>query len=544
MRHTILVTATVLLFSTTLSASAESQRYLIATSRPLGVGAAGSILRELRQGVSPAELVPLKSFQGFAAELTESEAAMLRRSGDVRWVEPVIERHALAVARNHGGQTVPYGIDLVHAREAWNGQRSGVVNVAVLDTGVDFRHPDLGEIYAGGFNFYGPASPPLDDAGHGTHVAGTIAASDNSIGVVGIAPQAQTRLWGVKVLNSSGSGTTESVIKGIDWVLDKKAEAGGNWIINLSLGSTKNSPAEHEAVNRALDAGILIVAASGNESTEAIKAAVLYPAAYEGVVAVGAVDETETVANFSNQGPELDLSAPGVAILSTIPIGTNFVGEVRNGTTTWNANPLELSDPGIVTGEFVYCGLGHPDQFPPSVRGRIALIKRGELTFAAKTRNAVDAGAVAVIIFNHNTTSTNWTLRSDQDTWSATYDFPMVLALTKDDGEALLQKEGVLALTSEPDDYAFYSGTSMATPHVAGAAALVWSMAPAATAKEVVQALTATAIDRGPRGLDAGYGAGVVNVLAAARHLAPKAFPSAPSAGPSTGRPIGKRGRG
>jgi subtilisin family serine protease len=153
-----------------------------------------------------------------------------------------------------------------------------------------------------------------------------------------------------------------------------------------------------------------------------------------------------------------------------------------------------------------------------------------------------------VIIFNNNPSPIKWTLRCDQDPWSSTYDFPLVVALTQRAGVALLGKTGAVTVTSDPDDYAVYNGTSMATPHVVGAAALIWSMAPEATAKDVVAALTATAIDRGPKGPDPAYGAGVIDILAAAKRLAPRAFGSTPSTtpttGPSTGRPMGKRGRG
>ena len=537
MKRTTAAAAFAFLFSTSLFA-ADAQRYLVATKRPFAPGVLGVIVRDLRSGVAPRDVVGFESFTGFAATLTESEAAALRASSEVRWIEPVIERHAVAVVRNYDGQTVPYGVDLVHARETWIAKRAGVVNVAILDTGIDYRHPELADVYAGGISYYGAA--PLDDAGHGTHVAGTIAAADNVVGVVGVTQQDNVRLWAVKVLNSGGSGTNETVIKGIDWVAAKKKEVGGNWIINMSLGSKTDSPAEAEAVARATSAGILIVAASGNESQADLKAPVIFPAAYPSVVAVGAIDDTETIASFSNQGPELDIAAPGVGILSTIPLGMNFVGAVKSSAATYSSVPLEGSDPGKITSDFVFCGLGYPDQFPPSVRGKLALIKRGELTFANKTRNAMDAGAIGVVIFNNANTPISWTLRSDQDPWSLTFDFPMAVSLSKTDGEALLDHTGPITISSDPDDYAVYSGTSMATPHVAGAAALLWSIAPNATAQEIVAALTGSARDRGPKGDDPGYGAGVLDVLAAARRLAPYAF----SGPPSTGRPIGKRGRG
>src|SRR5574342_633944 len=134
--------------------------------------------------------------RGFAADLTDEEAAALRQKPDVSYIEPVIERHALEVGgiqsdadvANPFGQVVPFGVDMVRARDVWPVTRGEGINVVVIDTGIDKTHPDLAGVYAGGYNTYDKSDNPLDDNGHGTHVAGTIAAADNNIGVVGIAP--------------------------------------------------------------------------------------------------------------------------------------------------------------------------------------------------------------------------------------------------------------------------------------------------------------------------------------------------------------------
>src|SRR6185436_17463708 len=206
---------------------------------------------------------------GFAADLTSSEVAELRRNASVRWIEPVVERHAFAqTARNLNAQTTPYGVDLIEARASWIAQHSGVINVVVIDTGIDYRHPELTGVYAGGYNFVSKNDDPFDDGAHGTHVSGTIAAANNDSGVVGVAPD--VRLWALKVLDSTGSGSSESVIKAVDWIIGKKATLGGNWVANLSLGSSQSSPLESAAFARGNAAGILFVAASGNDSTAAI----------------------------------------------------------------------------------------------------------------------------------------------------------------------------------------------------------------------------------------------------------------------------------
>jgi len=466
-----------------------------------------------------------ESFNGFAADLTKTELYQVSRNANVRWIEPELERHAYAQApRNLHGQTIPYGIDMIHAREAAVAPHNATTNVVVIDTGVDYTHPELRAIYAGGYNFIAKTDDPLDDGSHGTHVAGTIAAANNDAGVVGVAPD--VRLWALKVLNSSGSGSNSNIIKAFDWIIAKKKERGGNWIANLSLGASDPSNAEREAVNRAIAAGILIVAASGNESTSTVAAPVGYPAAYDGVIAVGAIDDAESLATFSNQGPELDVVAPGVDVLSTLPVGTGSIAWLESGANTYAAAALTGAKRGTITGAYVYCGLGKPEEIPASVAGKIALIKRGELTFADKAKNAKLAGAIAVAIFNNDLSAMNWTLLGSTDPVANTYDWPVTIGISKADGDLLAARNsGTITVANEADDYGVYSGTSMASPHVAGAAAFLWSAAPAATANDIAAALTQTATDLGLPGFDTGYGWGIVNVLAGVQRLAPSSIP-------------------
>lgn len=511
------------------SASETPQRYLVATSRPFRAGA---------------KVATFRAFDGFAADLTSSEVAELRRNANVRWVEPVVARHAFAqTARNLSAQTTPYGIDLIEARASWVAQRAAITNVVVIDTGIDYHHPELRGVYAGGYNFVGSTGDAFDDGSHGTHVAGTIAAANNDSGVVGVT--SDVRLWGLKVLDSTGSGSSETLIKAVDWILAKKRELGGNWVANLSLGAARSSNAEREAFARGVAAGILFVAASGNESSVSLTMPVAYPAAYDGVVAVGAIDDTKTLATFSNQGATLDVVAPGVDVLSTLPVGSGNVAWLAKNNITYNGAALTGAKRGRVSGEYVYCGLGKANEIPAGVAGKIALIKRGEIRFGDKVKNAKEAGAIAVAIFNHDTSAMNWTLLNEEDPATLLYDWPVTIGITNVDGEVLAAHAGgTITLANEADDYGHYSGTSMASPHVAGAAALLWSIVPNATATEIAGALVATAADLGAPGHDHVFGAGLINVLAAIKHLAPAAIDPvhpAPGTGPTTGRPIGKR---
>jgi serine protease len=534
MRRSVL--AAILFLSTTTLVAAETQRYIVVTKRPFQAGNLRAAMRELRSDVQPRSIVGFHAVDGFAADLTEVEANALAASPSVQWVEPVVERHAQASA----AQSVPYGITMVHAPEVWVGATGKETNVVVVDTGVDWRHPELAAIYKGGYNTFNLTNNPMDDNGHGTHVAGTIAAADNSVGVVGIAPN--IRLWAVKVLNAQGSGTSDKLIASIDWVLNKKKEVGGNWILNYSLGASRGSAAEQAAFKKATDAGIIVVAASGNESTKDRPAAVIFPGAYPDVITVGAVDSASVLAEFSNQGPSMDLVAPGVSILSTVPLGTGELSYVF-GKNNHVGVALGGSKRGTFNAPYVFCGLGKKEEIPASVSGKIAVMQRGEIRFSEKARNAKDAGAVAVVIYNNEDSALNWTLRPTDEPQYADYDYPTTVGLTQAQGQALLaENAATLTVAQEPDDYAVFSGTSMATPHVTGAVALLWSLQPNFTNKVVTDAILGTARDLGTPGGDEVFGRGLLNVFDAAKMLAPSTF-GAP-APPPTGRRILKRGRG
>jgi serine protease len=533
-----------LIIATTVSAQ-ERQRYAVALKRPVLAHATPEFVG-IDVDMSARNYEPMENLQAYAADLTEAEAASLRRQPDVRYVEAAITYHKLDLGgahagidatRNLNGQTIPYGIDLVHARDAWPIVKGTGINVAVVDTGIDYMHPDLRLNYRGGFNEITKTTDPLDDDSHGSHVAGTIAAQDNDIGVVGVAPQAN--LWAVKVLDNTGSGTTINIAAGINWVIDKKKEVGGDWIINMSLGDTQLSLILQTACQRASDAGVLIVAASGNDSTATLPAPVSYPAAFPTVIAVGAVDSNSTIADFSNQGPELALVGPGVNVLSTVPRGTGEISFVTQGTSSYDAIHVEGSPKDTITAPFVFCAQGHIGEFPQSVSGKIALIQRGDITFNEKAKNAKTAGAIAVVIFNNDKPYSPFTFIGTDPT-DATFGWPLAVGITREDGEALKAKpDATITITYKNDDYAIFSGTSMATPHVAGVAALIWSAAPNATASQVRLALTSGAHDLGAVGVDPVYGSGLVNALNAGKLLAPDKFGS-PVTPPAT-IPNGRR---
>jgi subtilisin family serine protease len=521
--------------------AAETHRYIVATTHD---ASASSIHVLSTADASDRRVRTFRSIDAFAVDLTDSEAAELNATAGVRYVSRTIEIHAAdAVPRVphvprtsssplSKAQTVPGNIDMVHARDVWPFTRGGNVNVVIVDTGVDFAHADLAANVAGGFNTFTKNDDFNDDNLHGTHVAGIIGAVDNGIGVVGVAPGA--RMFAVKVLDSGGNGTDENLVAAADWILASKHARGGNWIMSMSLGSHEVTPAVEEAFQRLVAEGVLCIAAAGNDGGFYD---MLYPAALPGVVSVGAVDSANVKADFSNVGPTLNVVAPGVSILSTLPTGSQrrATTNVANGTSLPSAMVTGTAL-GDIAGEWVYCAYGAAGDFPPETRGRIAVITRGlSITFSEKVRNARAAGAIGAVIINNNLTSiSTWTLITSicagqechDNPADLTYDWPVVVSMSNADGANLLAnaKQQTLTLSTYLDDYGSLSGTSMATPHVTGVAALVWSLAPSATARQVAAALRASATDLGPPGVDDRYGFGLVDARAAAQWLTPATF--------------------
>ncbi len=204
-------------------------------------------------------------------------------------------------------EVVPWGITAIHGDAvSYNGTG---IKVGILDTGIDASHPDLTGRVFGGKNLINPLKSYKDDNGHGTHVAGTVAASDNEIGVIGVGPE--IKLYALKALNANGSGYLSDIIEGLQWAVTNHLN-----VVNMSLGTDSDNPAFKDAIRIAADAGLIMVAAAGNDARD-----VDYPAAYEKVMAVAAVDINSDIAYFSSPGTEVDVSAPGVNVLSTIPGG-------------------------------------------------------------------------------------------------------------------------------------------------------------------------------------------------------------------------------
>lgn len=217
---------------------------------------------------------------------------------------------------------IPQGIQMINAPYLWEAGKKGEgVVVAIIDTGCQTNHPDLAGRIVGGRNFTSDYSKDPnkyeDNNGHGTHVAGTIAAIENNAGVVGAAPL--VKLLIVKVLDKNGSGSYQNIIDGINYATSWRGNGGEKVrVISMSLGGPSDVAKLHDAVKNAVANNIMVVCAAGNEGDNNSKTnEYSYPAAYSESIAVGAVDFNKKMAQFSNSNDNVDLVAPGVGILST-----------------------------------------------------------------------------------------------------------------------------------------------------------------------------------------------------------------------------------
>jgi len=280
---------------------------------------------------------PLKLINAIVCDLPAERARLLQTMESAAVIEPDARVYTQCFRRwRQSAQEPSWGHDRIRASELWHVTRGQGSKIGIIDTGIDSNHPDLRGALAGAINTMDGVSSFKDDNGHGTLVAGVIAARDNNIGVVGVAPEGM--LYVARALDETGSGNLSDVIEAIEWCLDQGVD-----VINLSLGTSTQTASLQRAVDAASRAGVLMVAAAGNAGPE--DNTVVYPAAYDTVIAVGAVDQENLVPGFSSRGPEVDLVAPGVAIRSTWPRrryreadGTSLATPFASGTVALYAS--------------------------------------------------------------------------------------------------------------------------------------------------------------------------------------------------------------
>ena len=403
-------------------------------------------------------------------------------------------------------QPRPYGIDMVRAPQAWRvGNKGQGAKVLVLDTGVDRDHPAIEKNFVEGNDFIRDDNSPypyFDLVGHGTHVAATVLASEAAGGFTGVAPEAS--LYAGRVCADEGCSSI-ALVEGIEWGISQKVD-----VINMSLGGENTTQGERNAISKADVAGVVVVAATGNNG----KGKVSFPAALPTVVAVGAVGENGKRGDFSQYGPETDIVAPGVEVVSAVPQGTGVVSDlqirIRGVQETVKSMPFigsKVQELGV-SSEGVYAGMGWLADFTPNMRGKIVLLDRGEISFAVKIKNALASEVTGVVVLNNEPGMFSAAVNESGDEIS----IPAILILQQD-GERLKAalKSGKTVgvdLTTVRSDFLSYSGTSMATPHVAGVVALIRAANKTLTTEQVRTILRESATPAGPA---KEYGAGLVN---------------------------------
>ena len=230
---------------------------------------------------------------------------LIRKFSDAVSVEEDQRMQIHALPGEKTGTLMPWGVKAIHAPQAWSKSTGVHVKIGVIDTGADYRHPDLRHSLASGINLLHRGLLPLDDNGHGTHIAGTLAAAGGTRGMMGVAPR--SLLYPIKAFDHNGSAYVSDIVLGIDWCVQNKID-----LINMSFGMKSRSKALHDVVLKAYHAGIAIIASSGNDG----KRGGDYPARYTEAIAVGAIDKKRQVAGFSNRGPYIDVYGPGEGVPS------------------------------------------------------------------------------------------------------------------------------------------------------------------------------------------------------------------------------------
>jgi subtilisin family serine protease len=449
----------------------------------------------------------------FVVTVPEQALAGLRNNPNV----VSVEEDAIRYPAGETYPEVPYGIDMVQARDVWDSDRNGEVDlgaptgkgikVCIIDSGLWTGHEDFLNVPKSGYS----TNWSTDTCGHGTHVAGTITASLNDIGVVGVNPGGANSvdLYIVKVFDGPDCGWTYS-----STLADaaNRCEAAGADVISMSLGGTTKSKLEETAFINIYNKGVLSVAAAGNDGTTRIS----YPGGYSSVMSVAAIDSNKVVADFSQKNSTVEVAAPGVGVLSTVPYLNLATVEVDN--VTYSGNQMEfapLAKDGV-SGALVDGGLCGTSG---SWSGKVVLCERGTYDFVTKVANVETGGGVAAIVYNNVPGDFLGTLGSE-----GLVNIPAI-SLSQETGQFLVaNKLGtsatvVTSSTIPASGYEAWDGTSMATPHVSGVAALIWSANPTWTNAQIRDALIKTAEDLGVTGKDNSYGYGLVQAKAALDYL-------------------------
>jgi subtilisin family serine protease len=472
----------------------------------------------------------LPEYSAAAAHLNDRARQALANNPNVEFIEADPRRYPMQTNPTWSDQpisgtneTTPYGIQMVQADQV-SDQHASNRRICIVDSGYKDAHEDLMDRTSGHVTAStnaGSGDPYRDYDSHGTHVAGTIAGLRNGVGVVGVLPSGNINLHIVKVFGDDGAWAYSSDLAS---ALTQCRNAGSN-VVSMSLGGPSASSLEQSAFNSAYSAGVLTIAAAGNDGTTATS----YPAGYGSVVSVAAVDNAEAVADFSQKNADVEIAAPGVNVLSSISYKATSTLVV--GGTTYSGHEVEYAatSPGV-SGALADGGLCDTTG-GGAFSGKVVLCARGSISFYDKVRNVQTGGGAAAVIYNNIAGEELYATIGEGNTSTIP-----AIGLTQADGLAALASAGLPSTvfnfndSTFNDQYSGMNGTSMATPHVSAVAALVWSYNTSWTNQQVRDAMNATAKDKGTTGRDTSFGFGIVQAQAALTYLqSPPAGPGTPS---------------
>ena len=478
--------------------AAASERVRVSVAFKPG---AAALMRAAIANAGGRVVTELEEVNAVSIDLPRRALAALQKSPYALFVEEEPMRYAFAASRRArpaagGTQVTPYGISMVQADQV-SDSATGNRTLCIVDSGIDGAHEDHQGNILDGTNLSGSGEWNTDEAHHGTHVAGTIAAVDNTIGVIGVNPNKHLNIYIAKVFDASGSASSSTIAKGM--LACRKAGAN---IVSMSLGGSSASKLEQLVVSFLAKRGMLLIAAAGNAGDTTIS----YPAGFAEVMSVAAVDENMAHASFSQSNADVEISGPGVHVLSTVPMGTGLDTALTVGGTAYQANPTD-GPAGPASAPLYDFGTGEVDD--PGVAGKMCLIARGNISFGDKVTRCEANGGVGAIIYNNVSGNLSATLGG------AAVTIPSA-TVSLEDGTVMLGQLGqTAALALTPSNYAYFDGTSMATPHVSAVAALVWSRHPGCSAAEIRSSLTKSALPLGSGVPNNDFGYGLVQAKTA-----------------------------
>lgn len=447
-----------------------------------------------------------------------SEIKGLLNNPHIELVEEDMLRKPMAIYADDLGnpmteQLTPYAVYQSQANLV-NFNAGAGMKVCVIDSGLDRSNIDFNWGNITGDNDSGTGSWDVNGGPHGTHVAGTVGAADNGVGVIGMAPGVAMHI--IKVFNAEGWGYSSDLA----YAAQKCTAAGAN-IITMSLGGGGANSTESNAFATFTNNGGLVLAAAGNDGNSVRS----YPAGYPSVMMIGANDADNNIADFS-QFPSctsgkgknattdekicVEVTAGGVDTLSTYPAGMATSSSLYAAGTAFASSAMENA--GTASGNTYFMGLATSTN--AAAAGKVCVIDRGTISFHDKVKNCENSGGIGAVIINNEAGMLYGTLGEGS---ANTTSIPAVGAALED--RSMLLAASTMSVTIEGSDYGYMSGTSMATPAVAGVAALVWSNFPNCSGTEIRNALKATAQDAGAAGKDVYFGYGIVKAKAAYDYL-------------------------